>query len=125
VSTDPRTRVLLIEDDPHVLFALARALEPEFAVVPCLGGREGLRRLREGHHDVIVVDVVMPAITGQVVYHELPFELRARVVLMYGGAPTPELAAFVGRVRAGGVTVLEKPFALNDLRAAIRRLHRT
>lgn len=60
-----RPRILCIDDEPHVVEALARMLHEQFDVETATGGREGLERLeRNGPFTVLVTDMRMPEVDG-------------------------------------------------------------
>ena len=61
-------RVLVVDDTRPLADAVRRGLEAEgFAVDVALNGREGLWRAREGMHDAIVLDIMLPDIDGYAV----------------------------------------------------------
>jgi DNA-binding response OmpR family regulator len=70
---DPAT-VLVVDDDPVILKLLEVNFEMEgFTVVRASDGVEGLERAREVLPDIVVLDVMMPRMTG----HEVATALRA------------------------------------------------
>jgi signal transduction histidine kinase/ActR/RegA family two-component response regulator len=111
-------RLLLVEDEPAVRTILARGLSqfgPE--VVTAADGAEALERLAAGpRFDVLISDIMMPGIDGV----KLAMLARERspgigIVLMSGFAEAPLHKA----ADAQGIGFLSKPFALQDLVAAI------
>ena len=57
--------VLVVDDDPVILKLLEVNFEMEgFQVVRAADGAEGLERAREVHPDIVVLDVMMPRMTG-------------------------------------------------------------
>jgi DNA-binding response OmpR family regulator len=66
--------VLVVDDDPVILRLLEASFEMEgFNVVGAADGVEGLERAREVMPDVVILDVMMPRMTG----HEVATALRA------------------------------------------------
>ncbi len=117
-----RGRILLIDDDPEVLIALARGLESLHAVETHGRARAALEKIAAGErYDVILCDLMMPEMNGAAFYEELrhyyPDQAR-RVVFMTGGAFEKDLAAFLASVAA---PQLEKPCDLKTLREVIAR----
>jgi len=116
-------RILIVEDYPPVRDAVAQALlEEGFTVDIAPNGRAGLERLDERHYDALVVDVMMPEMSGL----DMVGTLRAR------GDTTPALllTALDGledRVRGldgGADDYMVKPFAIPELVARVRALVR-
>jgi two-component system, OmpR family, response regulator PrrA len=117
VNSQPN--VLVVDDDPAIREALDRALRLEgFGVSTRGDGSAALATLEEESPDVMVLDVMMPGLSGVEVIrrlraggHELPVcVLSAR----------DELADRVAGLRAGADDYLVKPFELEEL---VARLH--
>lgn len=111
--SDP-ARILVVDDEVHLADGIRENLEAEgYRVEVAHDGREGLERVRAGHYDLLVLDVMMPNMDGL----ELCAQLRAE------GRQTPVLFLTVkndpaDRVRgfeAGGDDYLAKPFHLREL----------
>jgi DNA-binding response OmpR family regulator len=116
-------RVLVVDDDPSIREALDRALRLEgFGVSTRPDGEGALEAVDETPPDVMVLDVMMPGISGVEVVrrlrgsgHELPIcVLSAR----------DELADRVAGLRAGADDYLVKPFELEELVARLQALLR-
>ncbi len=115
-----RGRVLVVDDEPRLRAVLAGLLEDHHDVVTRDGGRSALELLREDDRfDAILCDLGMAGISGGQLYETLAAErpgLAERMVFMTGGAVDPQLA---GPSMRAGRRVLEKPFELEDMLAAI------
>ncbi len=62
---DAERRVLVVDDEPHLLNAIQLYLEDEgFLVLTAENGKEALARVREQLPDVVVLDVQMPGMDG-------------------------------------------------------------
>jgi CheY-like chemotaxis protein len=113
-------RVLVVDDDPTVLRAFRRVLQPDHEVVTARDGAEALRMVLGGMRvDAIICDIGMPKLDGPAFFSEL-FELRPqmmpRVVFCTGGQPNEKTQRFLDRLQA---PLLYKPVAVADLRKAI------
>lgn len=65
-------RLLIVEDEKRLAVSLARGLTAEgFAVDVVHDGLEGLYRAREGVHDLVVLDIMLPGMNGYRVCAEL------------------------------------------------------
>jgi signal transduction histidine kinase len=116
-----KTRVLVIDDDPLVLKAVARILEAGSAVVSAATALDALCRLQQDRSfDAILCDLMMPELTGMEFHarvEALDPAVARRIVFMTGGAFAPEAREFLLRSRA---VCLDKPFVPSGLRAALR-----
>jgi CheY-like chemotaxis protein len=111
-----RARILVIDDEPLLGRTLSFMLEERHDVVVIGGGREALGRLeRDWDFDLVLCDLDMPEVTGQVVYETVARthpELAPRFVLMTGGACSRWSEEFLAGYR--GVQ-LDKPFTTEDV----------
>ncbi len=117
--TDPRSRILIVEDDDTMRSGLVDVLELEgYDVVEAADGRAGLERARRGDCDLVLLDVMMPEMTGFDVLKALRAEgCEVPVILLTA------LGEELDRVRGlelGGDDYVVKPFSLRELIARIR-----
>jgi signal transduction histidine kinase len=68
-----RKRILVIDDDDTFQYVLRQilSLEARYEVLEAHDGKDGLRRAREDHPDVILLDLQMPNVDGFAFLHEL------------------------------------------------------
>jgi CheY-like chemotaxis protein len=115
-------RVLLIEDDAAVRLSVRRYLERfGWVVEEAADGTAGAARALAEPWDVVICDMRMPGRTGIQIYDQMAAtntELTRRFVLVSGDAGSSEVRAFRERT---GMVVLEKPFELSILGAAVLR----
>jgi CheY-like chemotaxis protein len=120
-----RRRVLVIDDEPLVCEAIARALSEDADVECECEARQALARIAAGaRYDVILCDLMMPVMTGMDLHAEVvraaPM-LAGRFVFMTGGAFTPRARAFLASVVN---PCLEKPLDTGKLRSLVARARR-
>ncbi len=117
-------RVLVVEDEVRLAQALQRGLRAEgFGVDLAHDGEEGLRLAREGDYDAVVLDVMLPRLSGYRVCQALRAERNWVPVLMLS-AKDGEYDEADG-LDVGADDYLTKPFSyvvlLARLRALVRR----
>jgi nitrogen-specific signal transduction histidine kinase/CheY-like chemotaxis protein len=118
---EPR-RVLIIDDERLVAEAIARSLADDNQVEVVTDARQALARIDAGErYDVVLCDLMMPAMTGMDLYAEVVRrapKLAARLVFMTGGAFTARARAFMESVKN---PCLEKPLDMGRLRSLVAR----
>src|SRR5712671_2817740 len=116
--TGPRRRVLLLEDRDDFREVLRDHLVfRSFDVTSVPSGVEGLREIMNGAFDLIVCDMLMPKVGGEMFYWAVTRVRPAtapRFIFFTGHQNNPAIEFFFKRVNA---TVLRKPFKLAALDA--------
>ncbi len=115
----PPLSLLVVDDEPGVARALARILSFH-RVTTCGGGREALTITAERKFDAIVCDLMMPDVSGIHVAEGLSRQQppqHDRLILMTGGAFTPEAREFL---KDGNYPLVTKPFNPQEVLEAIR-----
>jgi DNA-binding response OmpR family regulator len=68
IMADPQTtkRILVIEDEPDVTRIMKMLLEKDgFSAETALGGAEGIKKIKSVKPDVILLDLLMPVVSGK------------------------------------------------------------
>lgn len=116
-------RLLLVEDDSHVVGALRRGLTAEgYALDTAADGTEGRWLAAENDYDVIVLDWMLPGVSGEELCRELRSVGDWTPVLLLTARSGPEWE--VRALDAGADDFLAKPFSYQVLLARIRALLR-
>ena len=120
-----RPRILVVDDEPDLLWALRYALGDEGDEVDTAqSAAEALTLLEERRPDLIVLDVVMPGIDGFELHRRLRRDPR------FASIPVIFLTAVLGtadRIKGlneGADDYVSKPFDLGELKARIRAVLR-
>lgn len=113
-------RVLVVDDEPHVLKALQQTLQIEgYEVITATNGEVALKALNGGFEGVVVTDINMPIMDG--------IALLARVKQGHGDIPVVVLtgqgnvAIAVEAMQLGAYDFLEKPFSSDVMLSTIER----
>ena len=116
-------RILVVEDDKHVARAVRRGLEAEgYAVDVALDGAEGHWLATENDYDALVLDVMLPELTGDRLCARLREAGDWTPILMLTARSLPEEEARA--LDAGADDFLAKPFSYLVLVARLRALLR-
>ncbi|MEO3867842.1 response regulator transcription factor [Nonomuraea sp. B12E4] len=116
-------RVLVVEDERRMAAALQRGLQAEgFAVDLAHDGEEGLHAARNGDYDVVVLDIMLPKLSGYNVCKQLRAEENWVPILMLS-AKDGEYDMADG-LDLGADDYLTKPFSYVVLVARLRALMR-
>jgi DNA-binding response OmpR family regulator len=117
------TRVLVIEDDPAILMGLTDNLAFEgYEVVTAPDGETGERLQREQKPDLIVLDLMLPRMSGLELCQKLRRDGVQTPVLMLT-AKSEEADRVLG-LDTGADDYMTKPFSVKELMARIRALLR-
>ena len=116
-------RVLVIEDETKVGCFIKRALEEEsYAVDLSEDGAKGLEMALATDYDLLVVDVMLPSMSGLDVLKNLRRERIQTPVLILSAQS--QIDQRVKGLDAGADDYLTKPFAIDELLARVRALLR-
>lgn len=115
-------RVLVVEDEPDLLSTIAQVLrEDGYAVDEAADGQEGLFKATSWEYDAIVLDLLMPKLTGWQVLDALRKTHKTPVLILTARDGVND------RVRGldgGADDYLSKPFHLVELKARLRAIIR-
>jgi DNA-binding response OmpR family regulator len=118
-------RVLVVDDEPQVVWVLQLALDAEgYEVLTARNGVEAMAQIAAGHPELMVLDVMMPRMDGWSVMRELaklPVEQRPRVVMVTALASGRDRAT---AAELGVDAYLPKPFDMDHLLGVLHGLQR-
>ena len=118
-----KTKILIIEDDPHILLGLEEVLKSDgFEVAVCNRGDQAVEAVSRHHPELIVLDVMLPGLSGYDVCKQLRGRRLATPILMLT-AKGQEIDKVVG-LDLGADDYVSKPFGVRELLARIHALLR-
>jgi len=116
------TKILLIDDDPHIRDIVRFALNREgFAVVEAGDGVQGLALARADSPDLILLDIGMPEMDGTEVCRRLRRESRVPIIFL--SSRDDEIDRILG-LELGGDDYVTKPFSPRELTARVKAVLR-
>jgi two-component system, OmpR family, response regulator RegX3 len=116
------SRVLIVEDEPAVRDALDYSLRGEgFEVDAAPDGEAGLRAAQAGEYDVVILDLMLPKMSGTEVCRRLRTESAVPIIMLT--AKGAELDRVLG-LEIGADDYVTKPFSMAELIGRIRAIMR-
>jgi DNA-binding response OmpR family regulator len=114
--------ILVVDDEATLRETLVEALELEgFRAVPAADGREALAKFRSEQPDLVLLDLMLPELSGVEVCRILRSESAVPIVMLT--ARDSEVDKVVG-LELGADDYVTKPFSLRELTARIRGIFR-
>ena len=136
---DPRTgkpadpsaqppKILVVDDEARIREACRAVLEEAgFAVVLAKDGAEGLGCIEKAHYDIVLLDLMMPSLSGFEVLSKVKILYPETVIIVITGYATVEHS--IEAMKSGAFDFIPKPFSPDQLRVtvlkAIDAIHRT
>jgi DNA-binding response OmpR family regulator len=122
-SVSKRTRILIVEDDPAMVAGLRDNFEYEgYEVISARDGVAGLESALQDDPDLVVLDVMMPRLSGLDVCKQLKAK-RPQVPIIMLTARGQEIDKVVG-LELGADDYVTKPFSVRELMARVKAVLR-
>ena len=119
---DTRPLLLLVEDDHQILHFMSKSLSGDYRILRAHNGQEGLDLALVHMPDVIITDLMMPVMNGNILCRTLKNDIRTShiPVIMLTAKDTPEdqMKGFTD----GADIYLTKPFSIMMLRARLQNI---
>jgi len=125
MDTATATRVLVVDDEPQVVWMLRFSLEAEgYQTFSARDGRAALEEIRQHRPSLVLLDIMMPVMDGWSVMEELrllPEGERPRVIVVSARASMRDREK---AAELGADAFIPKPFNVDDLLAVVDGLKR-
>lgn len=122
MKTEPQTpaKILIVDDDKMSLRILADLLGPTYSVLPAESGTEALHQAQHGQPDLILLDIILPDLSGFEVLERLKLQESTRhipviFITSLDGIEDEEKGLFLG-----AVDYIKKPFHSSIIKARVR-----
>lgn len=111
VANDPnRSTLLLVEDNPQVLQALAYVLKDHYNLRFAKDGQEGLEKTRELKPDLIISDIMMPRMNGYEFVHAVKSDPDLKMIPFILLTSKADIDSRIKGLEEGADEYLSKPF---------------
>lgn len=116
-------KILIVEDESGLAKALAKILQEQKYMTDVVhDGRDGLAFAQSGQYDLILLDVMLPGLTGFEIARQLRAEKNKTPILMLTARDT--VPDKVRGLDTGADDYMTKPFSTDELLARVRALSR-
>lgn len=116
-------KVLIVEDDAAIRDALQEAISADGHAVTCaVDGRQALQQFAAGQFDLVLLDLMLPAVSGYDVCRRIR-EVDRRVPILMLTAKGEEIDKVLG-LELGADDYITKPFGLRELLARVHAAFR-
>ena len=120
-------KILIVDDNPDVIFSVKNGLESisdEYQIIGVGSGKECLDLLETETPDLILLDIMMPDMSGWKTFDKIKEnEAWRNIPIVFLTARTDRVAKNAGGFL--GEDYIEKPFEITDLKERIDRILKT
>ena len=114
-------KILIAEDDKHILNGMADLLEKEgYTIIKAANGKVALQLFEQHQPDFIILDIMMPELDGYSVCRAIR-KLDEDVPILFLSAKDEEIDRVIG-LELGADDYMNKPFGIHELRARIKAI---
>lgn len=117
-------RILIIDDEPHILTMLERMLGSEkYEIETAANGAEGIWKFKSKGADLVITDIIMPDKEGLETIREMrKMAPDLKIIAMSGGGKVSADNYLPMAEKFGAASILAKPFTKKEMVAAVERL---
>jgi DNA-binding response OmpR family regulator len=115
-------RILIVDDEPHMVRVLKLHLERAgYVVDSCCDGQEALAAVLEGAPDALITDIQMPRMTGRELCLALEQQLPQRSFPIYVVTSKTDREERIWTAAINKLEFLEKPLSMRAIVARLKR----
>jgi DNA-binding response OmpR family regulator len=116
-----QNRILLVDDEPHVIRVLRIALETAgYLVEEACNGQQALEKIRSNPPDLLITDIDMPQMNGRELCNRIAAEMPGRNFGIYVLSARAEDEHRNWSKDMGNLDFLEKPVSIRRLLARLK-----
>ena len=108
-----KVKLLIIDDDPKVSWALTEGLSSNFEIISARDGQEGLEIVSSQRPELVLLDIKMPKMSGLEVLEKIKsLDFQLDVIMLSGHGDTQNV---VESMRKGASEFINKPFDIKEV----------
>ena len=113
-------RVLVVDDEPLILWGISKFLEKSALVKAVATAEEALDEIEAQHYDLCFLDVILPGMTGLDAMKRINERSPNTKVVIMSGSSLDD--AMKGQIEDLAYAFIEKPFGLSDIEEVAERV---
>jgi DNA-binding response OmpR family regulator len=124
INKEEKARILVVDDELTNIELIQGYLENEYDVVSACSGKEALKKISNEKLDVVLLDIMMPEISGYEVCAKIKQDESTRIIPVVMVTALSEVEDKIKAIEAGADDFLTKPINSLELRTRIKSLLR-
>ena len=121
-AESPVAKILIVDDEPNIREVVSLYLcRDGHSVIPAADGEEALRLYRQGQPDLVVLDLMLPKVSGLEVCRRIQADQRVPVVMLTARSEEEDRIVGLG---IGADDYVVKPFSPRELAARVEAVLR-
>lgn len=113
--------ILVIDNDPEILWLISECLAEEFNVIPLVNPMEMQKVLNDIHPDIIICDIMMPGIDGVTLTKQIKDNKNTSHIPMILISAKHEIEKQIEALEAGAEMYITKPFNVEYLKTSVKQ----
>jgi CheY-like chemotaxis protein len=122
MSDEPRTRILIVDDEENIRHLLRLAFEEGFEVVEAVDGLDALDKALEFKPHIILSDIMMPHLDGYGLYRKIKSRPETASIPFIFLSAKKDVDERVVGLDMGADDYITKPFSIKELKAKVRSI---
>lgn len=117
-------KILIIDDEPHILLMLKKMLERQgYEIDMATNGVEGIELMQKTRPDLVITDIIMPEKEGlETIREMIRIKADLKIIAMSGGGKVSAESYLKIAGIFGASRVIAKPFSMKEMTEAVKEL---